>query len=56
MTENQAEETSVTKPSVYPGLGYPMHREVESPNETGWRGSGKENIEHVSRETLDEND
>lgn len=56
MTENQAEETSVTKPSVYPGLGYPMHREEESPNQTGWRGLGKENIEHVSRETLDEND
>ena len=56
MTETQAEETSVTKPSVYPGLGYPMNREVESPNDTGWRGSGKENIEHVSRETLDEND
>lgn len=56
MTENQAEQTSVTKPSVYPGLGYPMHREEESPNDTGWRGSGKENIEHVSRETSEQND
>lgn len=56
MTENQAEETSVTKPSVYKGLGYPMNREEESPNPTGWQGSGLENIEHVSRETLDAND
>jgi hypothetical protein len=56
LTENHAEQTSVTKPSVFPGLGYPMHRQEESPNETGWRGSGKEDIEHVSRETLGEDD
>jgi len=56
LTENQAEQTAVTKPSVYPGLGYPMHRDVQSPNDTGWRGSGKENIEYVSRETWEKDD
>ena len=56
MTENPAKETAVTKPSVYPGLGYPMNRDEKSEHQTGWRGSGKQEIEHVSRETLDSDD
>jgi hypothetical protein len=56
LTENQAEETSVTKPSVYPGLGYPMDRDEESDYPTGWQGFGTQNIEHVSRETSAEDD
>ena len=56
MTENQAEQTSVTKPTVYPGLGYPMDRQEDSPQDTGWRGSGKEDLKFVSRETPGEDD
>ena len=39
-----AEASSVTKPSVVAGLGYPAGREEVSPEPTGWQ-------EVVSRET-----
>ena len=56
MTETPAEQTAVTKPTVYPGLGYPMHRQEESPDDTGWRGSGRKDLKLVSRETSGEDD
>ena len=56
MTEIQAEQTAVTPPTVYQSLGYPMDRQEQSPNDTGWRGSGKEDLKFVSRETSGEND
>ena len=39
MTEQPAEETSITKPSVAQGLGYPNHRNEQSPEPTGWQQS-----------------
>jgi hypothetical protein len=51
MTEQPAEKTSITKPSVAPGLGYPNHRDELSPEPTGWQQSPSSEIEHVSRET-----
>jgi hypothetical protein len=51
MTEQPAEETSITGPSVSPGLGYPNHRNELSPEPTGWQQSLSSDIEHVSRET-----
>ena len=51
MTEQPAETTSITKPSVAPGLGFPNHRDELSPEPTGWQLSPSNEIEHVSRET-----
>ena len=50
MPEQPAESTSVTKPSVVPGLGYPNGREESSPQPTGWLVENVE-ITEVSRET-----
>ena len=50
MPEQPAESTSVTKPSVVAGLGYPNGRETSSPQPTGWLVENAE-ITEVSRET-----
>jgi hypothetical protein len=50
MPEQPAESTSVTKPSVVAGLGYPNGREESSPQPTGWLVDNTE-ITEVSRET-----
>ena len=50
MSDQPAEETSVTKPSVVAGLGFPNGREESSPQPTGWVVENPELIE-VSRET-----
>ena len=47
MTEQPAEETSITKPSVAQGLGYPNHRNEQSPEPTGWQQSPGNETEHV---------
>lgn len=47
-----AEESAVTPPTVKPGMGYPNHREEESPTPIGWQPLATDGIEHVSRETL----
>lgn len=51
MTEQPAEKTSITKPSVAPGLGFPNHRDELSTEPTGWQQFPSSEIEHVSRET-----
>lgn len=50
-----AEESAVTPATVKPGMGYPNHREEESPSPIGWQPLNTEGIEHVSRETLPKN-
>lgn len=50
MPEQPAEETSVTKPTVVSGLGYPNGRDESSPQPTGWLVDNSE-IKEVSRET-----
>jgi hypothetical protein len=45
-----AEQSAVTPPTVAMGLGYPMNRDEQSLDPTGWINSGQE-IEKVSRET-----
>lgn len=50
MSEQPAESTSVTKPSVVAGLGYPNGREESSPQPTGWLVDNSE-VKGVSRET-----
>jgi hypothetical protein len=50
MPEQPAETTSVTKPSVVAGLGFPNGRETSSPQPTGWLVENTE-ITEVSRET-----
>jgi hypothetical protein len=50
MSDQPAELTSVTKPSVVAGLGYPNGREESSPQPTGWLVDNSE-IKGVSRET-----
>ena len=50
MSEQPAESTSVTKPSVVEGLGYPNGRDESSPQPTGWLVDNSE-IKEVSRET-----
>jgi hypothetical protein len=50
MSEQPAESTSVTKPSVVAGLGYPNGREESSPQSTGWFVDNSE-VKEVSRET-----
>jgi hypothetical protein len=51
MKEQPAESTATTAASVTPGLGYPNHRDEESPTPTGWHGINQENFTNVSRET-----
>jgi hypothetical protein len=50
MSEQPAESTSATKPSVVAGLGYPHGRETSSPQPTGWLVDNSE-VKEVSRET-----
>jgi hypothetical protein len=50
MPEQPAEQSSVTKPTVVSGLGYPNSREESSPQPTGWIVDNSE-ISEVSRET-----
>jgi hypothetical protein len=50
MSEQPAESTAVTKPSVVAGLGYPNGREESSPQPTGWLVDNSE-VKEVSRET-----
>lgn len=51
MNEQPAESTATTAASVAPGLGYPNHREEESPTPIGWHGINQDNFTIVSRET-----
>jgi hypothetical protein len=50
MSQQPAESTSVTKPSVVAGLGYPNGREESSPQPTGWLADNSD-VKEVSRET-----
>jgi hypothetical protein len=50
MSDQPAESTSVTKPTVVSGLGYPNGREESSPQPTGWLVDNSE-VKEVSRET-----
>jgi hypothetical protein len=50
MPEQPADSTSVTKPSVVAGLGYPNGREESSPQPTGWLVDNSD-VKEVSRET-----
>lgn len=50
MSEQPAEATAITKPSVVSGLGYPNGREESSPHPTGWLVDNSE-VTKVSRET-----
>jgi hypothetical protein len=50
MSEQSAEITAVTKPTVEMGLGYPNARLESSPHPTGWLVD-KSEISEVSRET-----
>jgi hypothetical protein len=50
MSEQPAESTAVTKPSVVAGLGYPNGRDESSPQPTGWLVDNSE-VGEVSRET-----
>ena len=50
MSDQPAEETSVTKPTVVSGLGFPNGREENSPQPIGWLVDNQE-VTEVSRET-----
>jgi hypothetical protein len=50
MSEQPAEQSSITKPTVVSGLGYPNGREESSPQPTGWLVENPE-LTEVSRET-----
>ena len=50
MSEQPAEETAITKPTVVKGLGYPNGRQESSPQPTGWLVENPE-VKEVSRET-----
>lgn len=56
MTEQPAESTATTPPTVVPGMGYPNNRIEQTPTPIGWQGLDTEGIEHVSRETSGEKD
>ena len=51
MSEQPAEQTAVTPPTVKVGLGYPNDRQETSPTPIGWQGLDNTDIKHVSRET-----
>jgi hypothetical protein len=55
MNQQPAEATSVTEPSVKSGMGYPNHREEESPTPIGWQGLDQTDLRIVSRETSGSN-
>ena len=50
MPEQPAESTSVCKPTVVAGLGFPNGRETSSPQPTGWLVDNSD-VTEVSRET-----
>ncbi len=50
MSDQPAESSSVTKPTVVSGLGYPNGREESSPQPTGWLVDNSD-VKEVSRET-----
>jgi hypothetical protein len=53
-SSSSAEESSITPPTVVPGLGYPNGRDEISPEPTGWQVDTTEITEigkQVSRET-----
>ena len=53
-SSSPAEESSITPPTVVPGLGYPNGREEISPEPTGWQVDTAEVTaieKQVSRET-----
>ncbi len=50
MSDQPAESTSVTQPTVVSGLGYPNGREESSPQPTGWLVENSD-VKEVSRET-----
>ena len=50
MSDQPAESTSVTKPTVVSGLGYPNGRQESSPQPTGWLVDNSD-VKEVSRET-----
>lgn len=51
MSQQPAETTSSTPPTVKPGLGYPNDRVETSPTPIGWHGLDQSNVISVSRET-----
>jgi hypothetical protein len=51
---HEHERETQTKATVKAGMGYPNHRDEQSPTPIGWQGLDTENIEHVSRETKGE--
>lgn len=52
--ENPAETPAETQPSVASGMGYPNHREENSPEPIGWQGLSQDGLTEVSRETSEE--
>ena len=42
-----AEQSSVTKPTVVAGLGYPADRKEVSPEPTGWISNNDSNVEKI---------
>lgn len=51
MSQQPAETTSITPPTVKPGLGYPNDRVETSPTPIGWHGLDQTDLSIVSRET-----
>jgi len=51
MSQHPAEKTSITAPTVKPGLGYPNDRVETSPTPIGWHGLDQSDVTIVSRET-----
>lgn len=51
MSEQPADTTATTQPSVVPGLGYPNDRIESSPTAIGWHGLDQSDLRIVSRET-----
>ena len=55
MLNHPAEATAETQATVREGLGYPNDRKETSEEPTGWQGLDTINLEHVSRETSEDN-
>jgi len=55
MLNHPAESTAETQATVREGLGYPNDRKEISEEPTGWQGLDTTNLEHVSRETSEDN-
>ena len=55
MLTHPAEATAETQATVREGLGYPNDRKETSEEPTGWQGLDTTNLEHVSRETSEDN-